>query len=191
MNARSFEVTYRELWGPVWAYCFRRVGTPAVAEDLTQDVFLRVWAARDRYEDRGFPLSTWVYRIAHNVAASYLRQRSAHRECSYDLGPDDLPVPAAFEREGDIDTRLSVEQALQLLPADGRRLLLTQAAGYSPAETGSMLGISSCAVRTRIHRARARLNRILSEPGSVSSAGAPRGVIRSGPRHHNSRRLAA
>ena len=92
--------------GPVVRFLYRMVENQAVAEELAQEVFLRVYKARTGYEPTA-KFTTWLFRIATNLALNQLRDgRGRRTEDSLDESVDDLPRPEPA------DGRPSVEQAL-------------------------------------------------------------------------------
>src|SRR5919205_1779648 len=74
----SFEELVRRYQRPIAAYVYRMVGDYDSALDLTQDVFIKVYASLSRYRSE-YKFSTWIYKIAHNAAIDHLR-RHATRE---------------------------------------------------------------------------------------------------------------
>lgn len=114
-DAESFDELLRRYRTPLVKYFCRLVRDQALAEDLAQEVFLRVYKARDRYRpDARF--TTWLYRIATNIALNAIRDgRGARREES-SLWQDDEGRPMDF-----LDSRISVEQ--QLIETDREKMI--------------------------------------------------------------------
>jgi RNA polymerase sigma-70 factor (ECF subfamily) len=73
----SFEELVRRYQRPLVAYVYRMVGNYDAALDLTQEVFIKVYNSLHRYRSE-YKFSTWIYRIAHNVAIDHLRRASTH-----------------------------------------------------------------------------------------------------------------
>jgi RNA polymerase sigma-70 factor (ECF subfamily) len=161
-----------ERWsGPLLRYLERLVRDPATAEELVQEVFLRLYRARERYEpDARF--STWLFTIATRLAWNE-RRRSRHRSPHQSLDDDDAPVAVAAEgpladevaharRVGD-----AVEQALAALPERQRAALwLTAVEGLSYAEVAASLETTEGSVKALVHRARAALVTALGGTGT-------------------------
>lgn len=140
------------------------------AEDAAQETFLRAWRALDRFDGRS-QLSTWLYRICVNVCLNALRRRK--RTAAADVDDPRLPEPAADPASGSTDP----ERAMQLAQLTGR--LETALDGLSPSlrsaivlvvlqglphkEAATVLGCSEGTVAWRIHEARRRLRRALSD----------------------------
>ena len=137
--------------------------------DLLQDIHLALWRSFAQY--RGLSsLRTWVYRVAHNTAASHVlkskRARTAHwidldQACNL---PDPRSLDAASEDTSTLARLLSLIQ--QLKPSD-RQVMLLYLDGLDARETGEITGLSPGAVATRIHRIKALLADRFSTDGST------------------------
>src|SRR5712664_4738850 len=73
-DARAFETLYRRHRGPLYRFLLRQVGDAATAEELFQDVWMRVIDSRGRYEARA-KFTSWVYAIAHNRLMDFYRAK--------------------------------------------------------------------------------------------------------------------
>ena len=80
----AFEQIYQRYAPAIYRYLYYRIGDPELAEDLQAEVFLRMFESLQRYEDRGWPLSAWLYRVAHDRAVDALRRRQSRRQVSID-----------------------------------------------------------------------------------------------------------
>lgn len=147
-------VIYERHAASVFRYLARRVGAP-VAEDLLGQVFEGAVGARFRVRphESGSALP-WLYGIAANVVRSHLRRARTETALmdavSFDWDAVDARVDAVSRRDG-------LRKALAALGETERELLLLVAwDGLSPTEAGQVLGLSSLAARSRLHRARAR-----------------------------------
>jgi len=174
-----------ERWGaPLLRYLERMVRDAAVAEELVQDAFLRVYRARERYRaDARF--STWLYRIATNLALNELRRpRRRHFHASTDSREPGAPELASPQPglEGVVDARrlgARVEEELAKLPERQRAaLVLSAVEGRSYAEIAAVLETSEKSVKALVHRARSALVARLdaSESAGASVHGAAEGT---------------
>lgn len=126
-------------------------------EDLFQEILVALWRALPGFEGRS-SLRTWVFRVAHNVAATYVvkrRRDGLARAASIDDLADELPV-IAIDRESkdDLDRLAAAIRALR--PADAQIVLL-YLEGFEHAEIGEVTGLSREAVAVRVHRLKAAL----------------------------------
>ena len=136
------------------------------AEELTQDVFVRVYTAVERYEPRA-KFSTWVFGIAHNLALNDLDRAYRKRERPFIQGsmpePRD-PLPHADDRIVARQLGEALEVALSKLPDRQRSaLLLRSEQGLGYKEIGEVLGASVSGVKSLLHRARESLLSELKE----------------------------
>lgn len=141
----------------------RMTGNAAVAEDLVQDVFLRVLKYRATFRDEG-QFDTWLYRIARNARADYFRSRRPTE--SIDDAAMDLPQHAdapsdVIDRERDV---ARLRRALLLLREDRRELIvLARYRAMKHEQIADLLGIQVGAVKVRLHRAIQELRTIFLE----------------------------
>jgi RNA polymerase sigma-70 factor, ECF subfamily len=151
---------------PIFNYVLRMVGDREVAEEVTQDVFLRVHQNLDRFSFRA-KFTTWLFRIAKNRALDELRsdpRRQFRAELEEDtIAVDDAPV----ERSETIE---AIWRAVEELPAELKTaLLLRDVAGFSYAEIMEIAEASLPTVKWRIFRAREIVAQTVgerrSEPG--------------------------
>ena len=147
----------------LYRYMLARTGNTHDAEDMAQEVFLRVLDALPRYEWRDVPFTAWLFRIAHNIVVSRYRRNglAASRSAPFS---DDLAVPA-MGPEQLVEARLSMEQALKaaerLAPVQRQVIELRLIAGLTVAETAQVLGKTENNVKVVQHKAIARLRRML------------------------------
>jgi RNA polymerase sigma-70 factor (ECF subfamily) len=148
------------------SYVRAQVGSAEAAEDLVQDVFLRIWQTRDRLDGNG-SLRNLLYRSAHNAAINFLKHRTVEgrwqreRTSSVELttSQDD---PASFR-----EVSTAVDHALAALPERCRTIfLMSRRQGLSYAEIAATLGLSVKTVETQMGRAlkslRAQLGQFLA-----------------------------
>jgi RNA polymerase sigma-70 factor (ECF subfamily) len=165
-DAGAFDELFRRWARPLLRYLESLLRDAGAAEDLVQEAFLRVHRARDRYQpDARF--STWLYRIATNLALNELR-RPRRRNPHESVDPDtEAPVsdPPVDEVVDARRRRDAVETALVELPHRQRAALLQVVVGRSYAEVAEALEVSEQAVKALVHRARSSLAERLGEKG--------------------------
>ncbi len=136
--------------------------------DLAQEIALQLWRAWPGYE-RSRPFSTWMYRVALNVAISQQRRdRQQGRHESLAVEHEDLVGARDVEVERE-EQLVIVQRAMQALAAFDRALLLLHLEGCGLRESGEVLGITEGNVATRLSRIKQQLRRIA---GTTSTAGA-------------------
>ena len=168
-DEEAFAELYARYQGKIYHFLRRYLGNSHEAEDLTVEVFHRVWRHARRYRAQGH-FSAWIFRIARNLALQHLRRRRPRVSLDHAADAEkDAPVEWLEDPEARPDRRLraerireAVEQALAELPTEQREaLLLVVQDGLSYQEVSTLLGISVSALKARIHRAREKLRRKL------------------------------
>ncbi len=174
-DAASFEVLLRRYRLPLVGYFRRMVRDQAQAEDLAQEVFLRVYKSRERYQpDARF--TTWLYRIATNLALNAIRDR--RDEISGTSDPDDEgaavlerfvdPGPSAEQRLVQRDRARLIRQSVEALPDNQRAaVILHKYQEVDYRQIAGILSVSESAVKSLLFRAyetlRLRLEPLLRE----------------------------
>ncbi len=152
----------------VYRYILARMGNPYDAEDLTEEVFLRVLDAIERFQWREAPFSAWLFRIAHNAVVSQRRKEGA-RGRSSPLS-EALPVDSQGPEEV-VENRLAlyeIMRAAETLPEAQRRVIsLRFAAGLSVAETARAMSKGEGNVKVIQHKAIAKLREMLRQRPKV------------------------
>ncbi len=148
----------------VHGLALRIVGDPGLAEEVTQDAFLRVWRRASTYDSRRGRVASWLLTITHHLAIDAIRLRR------------DLPVdPAAFltlpieaaEYRYQIDK--SLQKQLQALPADqARPIVLVAFFGLTAKEIADREGIPLGTAKTRLRRGLARMRQSLRDSATLA-----------------------
>lgn len=142
------------------SFLTRTLRDQAWAEDLTQETLLRALRHAAHYDPR-WPLRTWLFRIARNLALDLLRQESARGERDRMVGDPPNAPPAVITAEHH-EFQLALEQALQQLPEGFRTVfVLRDGENLAYEEIAAVLGISVKTVSSRLHRARQQLRALL------------------------------
>jgi RNA polymerase sigma-70 factor (ECF subfamily) len=138
----------------------RMTGRRDVAEDLVQEVFLRILKYRATYRDDA-RFETWVFRIARNARADYFMKRESVEPLSEEAlaHPDGAPGPdGELERQGEAAL---LRRALMQLREDRRELIvLARYRGMKYEAIAELLGVDTGTVKVRIHRALGELRNI-------------------------------
>jgi RNA polymerase sigma-70 factor (ECF subfamily) len=153
----------------VFRYLVRSVGRMDLAQDLCQEVFLRVVRGLDTYHERQLE-AAWVFQIARRVLAEHWR------EAPLSELPLDDPAAAVGEAAPVQLLRVSLTEALaRLSPMNRELLLLREGAGLSHAEIAAATGLTVAGVKCRLGRTREWLQRTVVYERRVSARGASRG----------------
>ncbi len=145
----AFARVVRTYQTTVWRFLRHLVADGALAEDLTQETFLRVHRGLGGF-DGDSRFSTWLFRIARNVGIDELRARERR----------DRLVPGRAASASSPEVGHEVRAALESLEVDLREaLLVVEVLGVTYGEAAVMLGVPAGTVKSRVHRARERLVR--------------------------------
>lgn len=150
----SFEHLYEMYRGRVFGTAYRMLSNRADAEDVTQDVFVKVFKKLKSFRGDS-AVSTWIYRIAVNACLDFRRRRRLRQAVSLDDGMEVGSTPLSV-------TRL-IESCLPRMAKGYRQVfVLHDIQGLKHEEIGKILGITDGASKSQLHRARAFLRRELS-----------------------------
>jgi RNA polymerase sigma-70 factor (ECF subfamily) len=170
----AFRELVRRYERPVFSLVFRMVRDRETAEDLAQDAFIKVLNHIDRYRPE-FKFSSWLFKIANNVAIDYLRKRqldtisidgSPHAATQAEIEATSFDVVArqenALEEMEARELGTAIEQAIARLRPEYRScIMLRHVEGRSYEEIAATLDLPLGTVKTYIHRARHELRRAL------------------------------
>ncbi len=155
---------YNLYFPRVYRYILARTGNTYDAEDLTEEVFLRVLDAIERFQWREAPFSAWLFRIAHNAVISQRRKEGARGKSS--PLSEALPVNSQGPDEM-VENRLALNEimkAAETLPEAQRRVIgLRFAAGLTVAETARAMDKGEGNVKVIQHKAIAKLREMLTQ----------------------------
>jgi len=153
----------------VFSVAYAIVGDRAIAEEVTLDVFMRVWQRAQTYRPERAKVSTWLVAITRHQAIDIVRWRKSHPEAD-SLGWDEISL---HERPAHHDPREQVElsqererihKALAQLPANQREALaLAYFRGYSQVQIAEALQEPLGTIKTRIRTALQKLRQMLQE----------------------------
>lgn len=155
----------------VYSTCLRMLRDPQLAEDATQDAFVRAWSAIESF--RGGIVRPWLLRIATNRTYDVLRSRARRPAQSLDAQPFESEPewstqvqpaenPEQFSTRGELSDLL--QEALASLPEDQRlAIVLSDVQGYGYDEIAQVMDIAVGTVKSRISRGRGRLREFLQQ----------------------------
>lgn len=175
----DFDSLYREHYSDVHRFVFQFVQDASLADELTQDAFLKAYQARDGFRSEA-PERVWLFRIARNVCLDYLRspRSGARTAASLDERQAQGQEPSAESatitaKEPPLSVEQTVRQAemtgcvrefILSLPETLRTpLILHDMQGFTNAQIAEVLDCSLEAAKMRLHRGRVRLRQMMEE----------------------------
>ncbi|MCP4037492.1 MAG: sigma-70 family RNA polymerase sigma factor [bacterium] len=160
-DVQAYEWLYRQHVGRVNALCLRMTRDPSEAEELVQDVFVRVWEKLGSFRG-GSAFSTWVHRVAVNTTIERLRARARWHERHDGAADPAASADRTFAQSHGAD--LDLEVAIARLPERARMVfILHDVDGHKHREIADMTGLAVGTCKAHLHRARLLLREILSE----------------------------
>jgi RNA polymerase sigma-70 factor, ECF subfamily len=161
-DSGAFAQLYEAYFDKIYRYIALRIRNEMEAEDLTQQVFMKVLQSISSYKNKGVPFSSWVYRIAHNLVIDFLRQQN--KKATVDI--EGLPLPDLgddpqhlMEKEIDIE---DLKKATRKLTTAQQEVLSLRFTGeLSIAQCSEIMGKSEGAIKALQHSAVLALRKAL------------------------------
>lgn len=151
-DQQAFADLYEQTSGRVYALCLRMSGSAELAEELTQDVFVRCWRKLDTFKGNS-RFTTWLHRLAVNVVLQ--KRRKWKRTSDREAGSDGLERYASRVSTAMPETMIDLERAIASLPEGAREVLvLRDIEGYRYTDVAEMKGVAVGTVKAQVHRAR-------------------------------------
>ncbi|MBS3957758.1 MAG: RNA polymerase sigma factor [Clostridiales bacterium] len=161
----AFEVIVRSHADAVYAHALRFFGDQHTAEDVVQEVFLKMYRSLANFDGRS-ALSTWLYRVTRNACLDMLR---AGRHRAVPVDPVGLSLISTEDTAATAITHVALERAIRAIPQEDRDALgAVTLFGLSYREAADVLGIPEGTVKSRVFRARRALAVTLGPNGGVS-----------------------
>lgn len=163
-DASAFEILYRKHKDALYRFFLRQCGNRATAEELYQELWMRVIRARRSYEQKAL-FRTWLYRIAHNLLVDHLRKPVMESDGEDESGLENIPANASNDPEVVLDGQEKIERFrahLHSLPREQLEVfLLKEEAGLSLNEIAETTGESFETVKSRLRYAVKKLKEFL------------------------------
>ena len=154
---------YDKYYDKIAHYAYVHIGDKTQAEDIASEVFLKALESIKKYQERGLPMQTWLFRIAHNLVVDHLRIITKRKAISIDTIEirDESDPEAAIERKMELER---VTEAMKELSEGQREVLrLRFFGGLTSKEVGNLLDKSDGAVREMQRAALEKLRRLMAE----------------------------
>ena len=170
-DIESFELLVKRWEQPLLNHCYRLINSIELAEDLRQEIFLRVYRAAGTYQPTA-KFSTWLYRIATNLCLDTLAKQQHRKTIPIDSVSDDLDAKSIVhpvDKPDEIVERKEVERqvrvALERLPENLRVIVIMRYYdGLKFREIADILSCPVSTVKSRMAAGMRRLNQMLSAP---------------------------
>jgi RNA polymerase sigma-70 factor (ECF subfamily) len=159
-EAYAFDELYQRYSRRVFGYLYQRLnGNVEEAEDLTADVFAKVYEKLDSFQVQGAPMSSWLFRIAHNRLIDSIRRRPNQSQVGLDDAPE-LPAGPVFQGIDQLVAMEDIKRGLARLTAEQRQVIeLRFLQGKSLLETAAVMQRNEEAVKKLQARGLASLRR--------------------------------
>ena len=149
-DAQAFERLYRSHVARIHSLVRRMVGGEADADELVQDVFVRVWQRLGSFRGEA-AFGTWLHRLAVNLVLNWIKGTARGRS----LMSDDTALDFTPSRPASPETALDLEDAMRKLPRGARQVfVLHDVEGFRHEEIAGLLGVTSGTSKAQLHRAR-------------------------------------
>jgi RNA polymerase sigma-70 factor (ECF subfamily) len=169
-DAEAFAVLYDRHSRAAYSFAYRMMGGKQAAEDLAQDVFLKVWRSAAGYRAGRGSVRTWILSIVHNRGIDQLRSQASRRRTQEKIeaeAPRHQPSEAFSESWRNV-RRDQVREALSTLPSEQLEILkLAYFSGYTQVEIARMLGLPLGTVKGRTRLGLKKVSGFLRSRGPV------------------------
>jgi len=151
MLEEEFQLIYNKYHVKIYRLCMGYFkGNVAIAEDVTQEIFIKVWEKSDSFRGDS-NIATWMYRIAVNTCLMYLRSKKSRKEVLFNSFPEKTEdcLEAHSEKEKQLQSLYNCIYKLEEL---NKTIILMVLEGLSYEKIAAVTGVSEDTLRVRIHR---------------------------------------
>lgn len=146
----TFDNIYKAYWNKIFRLCMGYVNQYSLAEDLAQEIFIKVWQHLPTFRDEA-ALSTWIFRIATNTCLRHLEQDKRAVAAP-------LPLHLPEEERTDIEPQIQLlYRFISELPEVDRIIISLELEEVRQAEIAQIVGLSESNIRVKIHRIKKQL----------------------------------
>ena len=170
-DTESFAGLYEHFYDKIFRYLVFKTGSSVDAEDITEEVFLRMLESISSFSWRGFPFSSWLFRIAHNLVVDYYRKKGRQKTVPMEDASAVIGA-SSYDLDSGLDLKLSMQgvyAAMQGLSKLQREVInLRFAGGLSLKETAESMGKKENAIKALQHAGIKKLRSVLAQRPSGS-----------------------
>ena len=160
-DVEAFQTLYESHLDTIYRYVYYKVGNGQLAEDLTQQIFMKAWEAIHRYQWRELPFQHWLLRLARNTVIDHYRSTKPANASLMDPIGDGVDPEEEIAQSEMIQT---LQDAVRQLPDEQREVIVLRFIDQMPhADVARHLGKSAATVRVIQHRALQALRRLLEQ----------------------------
>jgi RNA polymerase sigma-70 factor (ECF subfamily) len=159
-DSESFGFLYDQYSPAIYRFIFLKIGNKTTTEDLTHQVFLKAWQNIESYESQGFPFSSWLYRIAHNLVVDYYRTEKNYLNLET---IKEVSVAGNLEEKIDQEFEMGlIKTALKELPPEYQTIIIMKfVEDLTNKEIATALGKTEGAIKTAQCRSLQNLKKII------------------------------
>lgn len=163
-ETQAFGLLYDAHIEPIYRFVYLKVSHKADAEDITQQIFLNAWQNIRRYRHKGFPFSSWLYKIAHNAVIDFYRFHNVRADVDLESA-EEIAQENRTDQEADYNLGLeAIKEVVQQLPLDQQSIIIMRFVDDLPTkEIARILEKNEGAIRVTQHRALKQLKQILNK----------------------------
>lgn len=160
-DAEAFGRLYDQYSPAIYRFVLLKVSNKAATEDLTHQVFLKAWQNIENYQTHGFPFSSWLYRIAHNLVIDYYRTEKHYSDLEI---IKEVSVSSNLEEKIDQKRDLNlIKTAIKELPTEQQTIIIMKfVEDLTNKEIAAVLGKSEGAIKTAQYRSLENLKKIIN-----------------------------
>lgn len=162
-DPQAFAELYNAYVDKIYKYIFYKVGSSEDAEDLCEQVFLKAWEAIGRYTWCGYPFSSWLYKLAHNLVVDHYRTKKDATPLNSILSTPAEPADPHNLYARTLDADELAGAIVYLTPEQRQVIGLKFIEGYDNSEIALMMNRKESAIRALQYRALRSLQAILAE----------------------------
>ncbi len=162
----AFGLLYDKYIDQIYRFVYLKTNNKQDSEDLSQQIFLNAWENIKNYQPKGFPFSSWLYKIARNLIVDYYRTKKVNLDLE-DASEKEYDFFSKGDLELDLETKIEIEKVKKVilqLPSEQQNLIIMKfIEELSNKEIAQILNKSEGAIRVLQHRALKQLKKILEK----------------------------